>query len=94
MPDLMAAGEQIESYVCDTSLLLHNALKENKKILVEGQLGALRDPDHGIYPYPTSSSTLAGFCVDWGGYSALFDYASCRCCKGVFFLRGGGAFYF
>ena len=61
VPDLMAAGEQIEPYVCDTSLLLHNALKENKKILVEGQLGALRDPDHGIYPYPTSSSTLAGF---------------------------------
>ena len=61
VPDLMAYGEQIESYVCDTSLLLHNALKEKKKILVEGQLGALRDPDHGIYPYPTSSSTLAGF---------------------------------
>lgn len=61
VPDLMAAGEQVAPYVCDTSLLLHNALKENKKILVEGQLGALRDPDHGIYPYPTSSSTLAGF---------------------------------
>ena len=61
VPDLMAAGDQIESYVCDTSSLLHNALKEKKKILVEGQLGALRDPDHGIYPYPTSSSTLAGF---------------------------------
>ena len=60
-PDLMAAGEKIKPYVCDTSTLLHNALKERKKILVEGQLGALRDPDHGIYPYPTSSSTLAGF---------------------------------
>jgi adenylosuccinate synthase len=41
--------------------LLHGALAEGKRILVEGQLGALRDPDHGIYPYPTSSSTLAGF---------------------------------
>lgn len=60
-PDLMAAGEKIKPYVCDTSTLLHNALKAKKKILVEGQLGALRDPDHGIYPYPTSSSTLAGF---------------------------------
>ena len=60
-PDLMAAGDKIKPYVCDTSTLLHNALKEQKKILVEGQLGALRDPDHGIYPYPTSSSTLAGF---------------------------------
>ncbi len=61
VPALMATGDQIAPYVCDTSSLLHNALKEKKKILVEGQLGALRDPDHGIYPYPTSSSTLAGF---------------------------------
>lgn len=61
VPDLMAAGDKIKPYVCDTSTLLHNALKEKKEILVEGQLGALRDPDHGIYPYPTSSSTLAGF---------------------------------
>lgn len=61
VPDLMAAGDKIKPYICDTSTLLHNAVKEQKKILVEGQLGALRDPDHGIYPYPTSSSTLAGF---------------------------------
>lgn len=61
VPDLMAAGDKIKPYVCDTSTLLHDALKDQKKILVEGQLGALRDPDHGIYPYPTSSSTLAGF---------------------------------
>ena len=61
VPDLMAAGDKIKPYVCDTSTLLHNALKDQKEILVEGQLGALRDPDHGIYPYPTSSSTLAGF---------------------------------
>ena len=61
VPALMAAGDKIKPYVCDTSTLLHDALKEQKKILVEGQLGALRDPDHGIYPYPTSSSTLAGF---------------------------------
>ena len=61
VPALMAAGDKIKPYICDTSTLLHDALKEQKKILVEGQLGALRDPDHGIYPYPTSSSTLAGF---------------------------------
>lgn len=61
VPDLMAAGDKIKPYVCDTSTLLYNALKDEKEILVEGQLGALRDPDHGIYPYPTSSSTLAGF---------------------------------
>jgi len=48
-------------YVCDTLSLLHQGLAADKQILVEGQLGALRDPDHGIYPYPTSSSPLAGF---------------------------------
>ena len=67
VPDLMAAGDKIKPYVCDTSTLLHDALKEQKKILVEGQLGALRDPDHGIYPYPTSSSTLAGFAAVGAG---------------------------
>ena len=67
VPALMAAGDKIKPYVCDTSTLLHDALKEQKKILVEGQLGALRDPDHGIYPYPTSSSTLAGFAAVGAG---------------------------
>ncbi len=51
----------IAPYVCDTLNLLHQGLAAGQKILVEGQLGALRDPDHGIYPYPTSSSPLAGF---------------------------------
>jgi adenylosuccinate synthase len=41
--------------------MLHRALKEGKEVLLEGQLGALRDPDHGIYPFSTSSSTLAGY---------------------------------
>ena len=49
----------IAPYVCDTSLFLHNAIKEGKNILLEGQLGSLKDPDHGIYPMVTSSSTLA-----------------------------------
>src|SRR4030066_2593276 len=58
---------QIEPYVTDTTSILNNAIKQNKKILLEGQLGALRDPDHGIYPYSTSSSPLAGFgCVGAG----------------------------
>jgi len=61
LPVLLKDGERIKPYVCDTVSLLHNALKENKKILLEGQLGTLRDPDHGIYPYSTSSSPLAGF---------------------------------
>ena len=51
----------IEPYLCHISSYLHNALKEGKKILLEGQLGAMKDTDHGIYPMVTSSSTLAGF---------------------------------
>ena len=51
----------VAPYVCDTSLFLHEAIKEGKNILLEGQLGSLKDPDHGIYPMVTSSSTLAGY---------------------------------
>ena len=53
--------EKIEPYVCDVSAYLYEAQKEGKRILLEGQLGSLRDPDHGIYPMVTSSSTLAGY---------------------------------
>ena len=48
-------------YVCDVSSYLYHALKEGKRILLEGQLGSLKDPDHGIYPMVTSSSTLAAY---------------------------------
>ena len=51
----------VAPFVCDTSTFLWNALKEGKKILLEGQLGSLKDPDHGIYPMVTSSSTLAAY---------------------------------
>ena len=53
--------EKIAPYVCDTHAYLQNALKEGKNILLEGQLGTLKDPDFGIYPMVTSSSTLAGY---------------------------------
>ena len=53
--------ELIRPYVADTELFLRNAIKEGKNILLEGQLGAMKDTDHGIYPMVTSSSTLAGF---------------------------------
>ncbi|MEA4889365.1 MAG: adenylosuccinate synthase [Clostridiaceae bacterium] len=59
--------EAIRPYVGDTIRFLHKALAEGKKILLEGQLGALKDPDFGIYPFVTSSSTLAGYgCVGAG----------------------------
>lgn len=58
---LMEYKEMVEPYVCDTSAFLHQALKDGKKILLEGQLGSLKDTDHGIYPMVTSSSTLAPY---------------------------------
>lgn len=61
LPVLLSDAEKIKPLVCDTTAYLNTAIKNGKNILLEGQLGALRDPDHGIYPYSTSSSTLAGF---------------------------------
>ena len=62
--------QRLEPFVCDTTALLNKALKEDKKIILEGQLGALRDPDHGIFPFTTSSSTLAGFATVGAGIPA------------------------
>ena len=65
-PDSVVAGllehaAWLQPLVCDTTELLHDGLEQGKRILLEGQLGSLRDPDHGIYPFTTSSSTLAGY---------------------------------
>jgi adenylosuccinate synthase len=54
-------GELIKPFISDTGVFLNNAVKENKKIMFEAQLGALRDIDFGIYPYTTSSSTIAAY---------------------------------
>ena len=59
--ELMEYKKMVEPYVANVSLFLHEALKEGKTILLEGQLGSMKDPDHGIYPMVTSSSTLAGY---------------------------------
>ena len=59
--ELHSYRDMIKPFICDTSAFLYNALKEGKMILLEGQLGSLKDPDHGIYPMVTSSSTLAGY---------------------------------
>ncbi|MCI8814785.1 MAG: adenylosuccinate synthase [Lachnospiraceae bacterium] len=59
--ELMSYKKMVEPYVCDVSAYLYQALKEGKEVLLEGQLGSLKDPDHGIYPMVTSSSTLAGY---------------------------------
>ena len=59
--ELLRCRDMIAPYVCDTSAYLHEAIKEGRNILLEGQLGSLKDPDHGIYPMVTSSSTLAAY---------------------------------
>ena len=58
---LLEYRDMVAPYVCDVSAYLYNAIKEGKRILLEGQLGSLKDPDHGIYPMVTSSSTLAAY---------------------------------
>ena len=58
---MSALAERIRPYATDTDEYLLRAVREGKRILLEGQLGTLRDPDHGIYPMVTSSSPLAGF---------------------------------
>ena len=58
---LMEYKKMVEPYVCDVSAFLYQAVKDGKKILLEGQLGSMKDPDHGIYPMVTSSSTLAAY---------------------------------
>ncbi len=53
--------EKVRPYVINSVEFIHNALKEGKNILLEGQLGTLKDPDFGIYPFTTSSHTIAGY---------------------------------
>lgn len=53
--------DKVAPYLGNVSLYLHDAIKENKTILLEGQLGTMKDPDHGIYPMVTSSSPIAGY---------------------------------
>jgi adenylosuccinate synthase len=65
--NLRALGEKIRPYVTDTAKFLRQAIADNKEILLEGQLGALRDVEHGIYPFTTSSSTLAGYAAPGAG---------------------------
>lgn len=83
---LIEQAAKIEPFVCDTTSLLLDALDQGRRILVEGQLGALRDPDHGVYPFSTSSSPLAGqACVGAGLPPRAFErivavvkaYSSC-----------------
>ncbi len=61
MEELASYKEMVSPYVCDTAQFLSEAIENGRDILLEGQLGTLKDPDHGIYPMVTSSSTLAAY---------------------------------
>jgi adenylosuccinate synthase len=84
--------EMIKPYVTDTSAYLHKALKEGKKILLEGQLGSLKDPDHGIYPMVTSSSTLAPYGAIGAGVPASAIQDVVTVVKAYSSAVGAGAF--
>ena len=58
---LMEYRDALAPYVADTFTFLHDACKDGKNILLEGQLGSLKDTDFGIYPMVTSSNTIAGY---------------------------------
>ena len=84
--------EMVEPYVCDVSTYLWNAIKEGKEILLEGQLGTLKDPDHGIYPMVTSSSTLAAYGAIGARKTAYEIKKIITVCKAYSSAVGAGAF--
>ena len=90
--ELMEYRKMVEPYVCDVSLYLWNALKEGKEILLEGQLGSLKDPDHGIYPMVTSSSTLAAYGAIGAGVPPYEIKKVITVCKAYSSAVGAGAF--
>ena len=90
--ELMSYKEMVEPYVCDVSLFLWNALREGKEVLLEGQLGSLKDPDHGIYPMVTSSSTLAAYGAIGAGIPPYEIKQVITVCKAYSSAVGAGAF--
>ena len=84
--------DMVAPYVCDVSTYLWNAIKEGKEILLEGQLGTLKDPDHGIYPMVTSSSTLAAYGAIGAGIPPYEIKKVITVCKAYSSSVGAGAF--
>ena len=84
--------DTIAPYVCDVSSYLDQAIKEGKTILLEGQLGTLKDPDHGIYPMVTSSSTLAAYGAIGAGIPPYEIKQIVTVCKEYSSAVGAGAF--
>lgn len=92
MKELHEYKEMIAPYVCDTSAYLYEAIKAGENILLEGQLGSLKDPDHGIYPMVTSSSTLAAYGAIGAGIPPYEIKKIITVCKAYSSAVGAGAF--
>ena len=90
--ELLGYREMIEPYVYDTSSFLWQAVQKGQNILLEGQLGSLKDPDHGIYPMVTSSSTLAAFGAIGAGIPPYEIKKVITVCKAYSSAVGAGAF--
>ena len=89
---LMEYKEMVAPYVCNVSAYLDKAIKEGKNILLEGQLGTLKDPDHGIYPMVTSSYTLAAYGAIGAGIPPYEIKKVVTVCKAYSSAVGAGAF--
>ena len=84
--------DMVEPYVADVSAFLDRSLKEGKTVLLEGQLGTVKDPDHGIYPMVTSSSTLAAYGAIGAGVPPYEIKQIVTVCKAYSSAVGAGAF--
>ena len=84
--------DMVAPYVCDVASYLEQAIKDGKEILLEGQLGTLKDPDHGIYPMVTSSSTLAAYGAIGAGIAPYDIKKIIVVCKAYSSAVGAGAF--
>ena len=89
---LMEYKEMVAPFVCDVSAFLYDAIKEGKNILLEGQLGSMKEPDHGIYPMVTSSSTLAGYGAIGAGIPPYEIKKIVTVCKAYSSAVGAGEF--
>ena len=90
--ELAEYRRMILPYIGNVSLFLDKALKSGKEILLEGQLGTLKDPDHGIYPMVTSSSTLAGYGAVGAGIPPYEIKKVITVCKAYSSAVGAGVF--
>ena len=85
-------GQQIAQYVCDTSVVLNDALDEGRRVLFEGAQGVMLDIDQGTYPFVTSSNPVAGGVTIGSGVGPYKNHTCCRCIKAYTTRVGDGPF--